>query len=172
VTTTDKNMPESRAAVKRENHQYVHAVLLNDPVVRQNRQSLRHIKFRHEPEYFDSWNAPEAICGRTVRVVYPLTFKPDDEGDACPDCARLISIFQLDPERYKAIARQFAEQVRERESRARERHEKAREKQAEAERKLARMFADADDEEEVSPELRALLEPRAERNDSDASDTA
>jgi hypothetical protein len=171
VKTTD-NVPESRAAAKREDHPYVHAVLLNDPVWRSNRSALRRVKFRHEPAHFDYWDAPEAICGRPVRVVYPMHFQPHKEEGACPECTQLIDILLIAPEKYPDLARQMTEQVQERESRSREKYEKAREKQAEAERKLARMFDAIDEEEELPSEITALLEPRAEHDESDASDTA
>lgn len=172
MSPTNKDAPESRAAVKREDHPYVHAVLLNDPVWRSNRFALRRMGLLHEPAYFDYWDAPEAICGRTVRVVYPMHFQPHKEEGACRECTQLMDILQIAPERYPDLAREVTQQVQERESRAREKHEKAREKQAEAERMLADMFDAIDDEIEVPPELTALLEPRAEHGESDASDTA
>jgi hypothetical protein len=158
--------------VKREGHQYVHAVLLNDPVWRINRRALRQIKFRYEPEYFDYWDAPEAIGGRQVRVVYTMSFQPDDEDDACPECKLLMSILQLDPEQYPEHARRISQQVQERERRQREKREKAQEKRGKAQHALRHLLdgADESDEDEPSPDLMELL--KRERNDSDASDTA
>lgn len=172
MRTTDKDVPESRAAVKREDHPYVHAVLLNDPVWRSNRSAVRRMKFRHEPAYFNYWDAPEAMCGRPMRVVYPMHFQPEKEEGACPECTQLMDILLIAPEKYPDLARQITEQVQERESRSREKYNEAREKLAEAERKLARAFDAVDDEEVLPPEITALLEPRAERDGSEASDTA
>lgn len=169
------NVPESRAATKlpksADDRLFVHAVLLNDPVKRIYNDTLRRLRFQHGPEEFHYLGAPEAICGRHVRVVYPMPFKPDEEDDACPECKQLLSILRVDPEQYPPQARRIKQQVRERERELHEKRQRAAEERGKAQHAVRRLFdaePDDADEEEPSPDLMELLR-RADRDDPDAA---
>jgi hypothetical protein len=161
------NIPDSRAAAKRspksdDDRILVHAVLLNDPVKRWNGHTVKRLKSLHEPLYLNYWEAAEAICSRRVRLVYAMSFHPEDD-DACPDCKRLVAILQFAPEQYPTQARLIEQQVQERERLTLERKN--------AQREAKRLFGaveavDESDEEEPPPDLMDLLK-RADHDDPD-----
>jgi hypothetical protein len=167
----------ARAAVRRWDasptaRNYVHAVLLNDPVNRWNSQVLRHLAGRREPLELNSWEATEALCSRHVRVVYLMTFHPEED-DACPQCKQLMIILQRNPEQYPEEARRVAQEVAERERRIQERRNAEQQRET-AHRKAKRFLEGVDefdeDEPPPAPDLMELL--KRDRNDPEASGTA
>jgi hypothetical protein len=172
-------MPDTRAAMKRsprsdDDRVYLHAVLLDDPVKRLHRHSLRQLRGRRELRFFNYSDAPEAMCSRRVRVVYPSTFQPDDDDDVCQDCKQLMAILQLDPEQYPEQARRTAKRVQEHEDELREKHEKRAKAQKAQDKILAApdiFAAVAEIDEEDAADLFDLLR-RDGRDNPDVSNTA
>jgi hypothetical protein len=53
-----------------------------------------------QPQFLDSWMAEYALCGRRIKVLLPLTFRPDDsDADQCPRCRALVRSGALTPGR-------------------------------------------------------------------------
>jgi hypothetical protein len=51
----------------------------------------RFVKVRKQPQFLDSWQAEDALCGRRVKVLLPLPFRPQDaDGDQCERCRALM----------------------------------------------------------------------------------
>jgi hypothetical protein len=118
-----------------------------------------------EPERIEfASEAPEAVCGRRVRLVYPMSFD-DREDDACPDCLKLIAIWRIDPDEYRRQARIVEQEIQQRERSRRER----REAQTEAKRPFEAV--DESEAEDEPLDLMDLLE-RADGDDPGASHTA
>jgi hypothetical protein len=165
-------IPDSRAAEKRWDvsptanvRVFVHAVLLSDPARPWTRYKARRFRSLREPEHIEyAFDAPEAVCGRRVRLVYPMSFD-DEEDDACPDCLKLIAIWQIDPEEYRRQARIVEQEIEQRERSKRERQ------RAQTEAKRLFEALDESDDEEPPPDLMDLLE-RADRDNPDSSHTA
>ena len=165
-------IPDSRAAEKQWDvaptagtRVFVHAVLLNDPARPWTRHKARRFRSLHEPEHIEyASEAPDAVCGRRVRLVYPMSFD-DEEDDACPDCLKLIAIWQIDPEEYRRQARVVEQEIEQRERSRRERQK--------AQKEAKRLFkaVDESDDEEQPLDLIDLSE-RADRDEPDASHTA
>lgn len=165
-------IPDSRAAEKRWDvspsavaRVFVHAVLLNDPARPWTRYKATRFRSMHEPEHIQyASEAPEAACGRRVRLVYPMSFD-DKEDDACPDCLKLIAIWQIDPDEYCRQVRIIEQEIEQRERSRRERQNA----QGEATRLFGTVVEPGDEDQPL--DLIDLME-RAERDDPDASHTA
>jgi hypothetical protein len=150
---------------------FVHAVLLDDPVKRLHRHALRRLTFRREPLFLNYWEATEAICSRRVRVIYAMSFHPEED-DACRECKQLMTILERNPEQYPEEARRIAQQVQERERHRQERINAQQERQT-AHRKARRFLEgvdEPDEEEPPPPDLMELLK-RADPDDPGHSDT-
>jgi hypothetical protein len=165
------NSPTTRAAIKRwpksdDDRVYVHAVLLNDPVHHLGRQTTRLLMLQQEAVELDYWHGAEAMCGRSVRVVYKMPFHLEED-DACPDCKRLMTILRFDPDQYPEQARVIGQRVQAEDERRRlERENRVREQKG-ARQEVVSFFLGADvaDEadEDKQPDLIELL--RRDRDD-------
>jgi hypothetical protein len=164
-------VPNSRAAAKRspasaDDRIFVHAVLLNDPVKRLNRLKLsRRVKSESGLIHFEHWDAPEAICSRRVRLVYPMPFDTAEPENPCNQCLGLLEVLRKNPNLYPSEADRVRREVEEQERKLRER--------ARAEKRAIRFLEgrgdepdDYDDDDE-QPDLMELLK-RADPDDPDS----
>jgi hypothetical protein len=46
-----------------------------------------------DPRFLDAWHEERALCGRRVKVLLSLSFRPDDtDEDQCEKCRRLVRV--------------------------------------------------------------------------------
>jgi hypothetical protein len=97
----------------------VHTVVLDEPSpwACHRLERLKRLAGIQFIEY--AWEAPRALCGVPVRVVYPTAFDVAD-GDACPECRGVAEVRSIDPGEYQRQLRDL-EQERYREWRRLER---------------------------------------------------
>jgi hypothetical protein len=114
----------------------VHAVLLECPDKWRRRKLDRFKQISHVEFIEYEWNAPQSVCGRSVRVVYPMPFDADED-DACPQCKQLLLVRSIDPEEYHRQLHDLERQERQRKSR------RLAQKKSEEERQ--RIFEDLDE---------------------------
>jgi hypothetical protein len=89
----------------------VHTVVLDAPNhwARHRMELLKRLTGIHFIEH--DWEAPRALCGVPVRVIYPVEFDLDDE-DACPECKTLALTRSITLGEYQR-QRQLRERLRE-----------------------------------------------------------
>jgi hypothetical protein len=106
----------------------VHTVVLDEPN-RWARHRLERLKCVTGVQFIEyAWEAPHALCGVPVRVVYPTAFDGDAD-DACPECTSLAITRSIDPGEYERQLRDWERRERHREWRRVERRVTEEERQ-------------------------------------------